>query len=164
VQQERAMESGNTTVSQPKQSKAAERPMETGMGMGKKMMGQMGHGGGPMEMMQKMMAQMSQGDGKPAMEKMMGMCMSMCSDMMTSMRQTNALAVHATPELQQAFGEWLNGLEYQALGHLAKGAADASDVAQSLKITEDSSLYLLNRLATSGKITLTGKLKANRQE
>lgn len=126
------------------------------MGMGKKMMGQTGHGGGPMEMMQKMMAQMSQGDGKPAMEKMMGMC----SDMMTSMRQTNALAVHATPELQQAFGEWLNGLEYQALGLLAKGAADASDVAQSLKITEDSALYLLNRLATSGKITLTGKLKS----
>ncbi len=149
------MESDNTTASQPKQSQAAESSMETGTGMGKKMTGQMGHGGGPMEMMQKMMPQMSQGDGKPAMEKMLGMC----SDMMTSMRQMNALAVHATPELQLAFGEWLNGLEYQALGLLANGAADASDVAQSLKITEDSALYLLNRLATSGKITLAGKLK-----
>lgn len=43
---------------------------------------------------------MSRGEGKAQMEKMMGVCMGMCSDVMTSMRQTNALAVHVTPELQ----------------------------------------------------------------
>lgn len=151
------MKKHDMPASQSKQRESAESPMA--MGMAKKMMEQMGQGGGPMEMMQKMMAQMSQGDGKLAMEKMMGMCMSMCSEMMTSIRQTNALAVHATPELQQAFGEWLKRHEDKALELLARGAVDASDVAQSLKITEESALYLLNRLATSGKITLAGTLK-----
>jgi hypothetical protein len=145
----------NTTASQAKQDQAAESPMSTGMGTGKKVMGKMGRGGGPMEMMQKMMAQMSQGEGKAQMEKMM----SMCSDMMTSMRQTNALAVHLTPELQHVFGEWLKQLEDKALGLLAKGTADATGLARSLKITEDSALYVLHRLATSGKITLAGKLR-----
>jgi hypothetical protein len=149
----------NATASQPKQDQAAESPMSTGMGMGKKMKGQMGRGGGPLEMMQKMMAQMSQGEGKAQMEKMMSMCMGMCSDMMTSMRQTNALAVHVTPELQHIFGEWLKQLEDKALGLVEKGTVDAADLARSLKITEDSALYVLHRLAASGKITLAGKLR-----
>ncbi len=142
-----------------KQGQAAEAPMAMCMDMGKKMMAQMGNGGGPMEMMQNMMAQMSRGEGKAQMEKMMGMCMGMCSDMMTSMRQTNALAVHVTPELQHVFREWLKQLEDKALGHLAKGTVDAASLSRSLKITEDSALYVLHRLAASGKITLAGKLK-----
>lgn len=120
----------------------------------------MGPGGSAMEMMQKMMAQMSQGGGKPPMEKMMGMCMGMCAEMLTSIRQTNALAVHTTPELQQVFSEWLKGLEDRALGLLAKRTADAATVASSLKVSEASTLYLLNRLAASGKITLAGKATA----
>ena len=80
--------------------------------------------------------------------------------MTTSIRQTNELAVHATTELRQAFGEWLKGLESKALRVFAKGPADAARLAQSLKITEDSALYLLNRLAVSGKITLVGKPKS----
>jgi hypothetical protein len=31
----------------------------------------------------------------------MGMCMGMCAEVLTAIRQTNALAVHTTPELQQ---------------------------------------------------------------
>lgn len=86
--------------------------------------------------------------------KMMGLC----AEMISSVRQTNALAVYATPGLQQAFREWLAELEVKALGILANGA-DTAKLAQSLKMTEESALYLLNRLATSGKITLTAKLK-----
>jgi hypothetical protein len=136
-------------------------PMAMGMAMAKKMMGQMGPGGGPMEMMQKMMAQMSESGKPPSMDKMMGMCMGMCGEMLSTIKQTNALAVQATPELQKVFGEWLKRLEDEALGLLAKETADAAALASSLKISEESALYLLNRLAASGKITLTGKVKAN---
>jgi hypothetical protein len=145
--------------SEAKGSGDESNPMAMGMGMAKKMMSQMGPGGGPMEMMQKMMAQIGQGEGKPPMEKMMGMCMGMCAEMLTAIRQTNALAVHATPELDKAFGEWLKRLEDEAFGLLAKDTVDAATLASSLKISEESAVYLLNRLATSGKIALAGKVK-----
>ena len=47
----------------------------------------------------------------------------------------------------------------KAVGLLAKGMADAAQLARSLKVTEASALYLLHRLATSGKVSLVAKLK-----
>lgn len=132
-------------------------PMAMGMGTAKKMMAQMGQGGGPMEMMQKMMAQMSQGEGKPPMEKMMGMCMGMCAEMLTGLRQTNALAVFATPELQHAFGEWLKDLETKAEAAVAQGEKDATALASALNLSEDSARYVLSRLAANGKVTLVAR-------
>jgi hypothetical protein len=91
------------------------------------------------------------------MERMMGMRRR--SEMLESMQQTSALAVHATAELQQAFGEWVKDLEDKAVELLTKGTADAAQLARSLKVAEASALYLLHRLATSGKVTLVAKLK-----
>jgi hypothetical protein len=127
------------------------------MAMAKKMMSQMGAGGSPMEMMQKMMGQMRQGEDKPPMEKMMGMCMGMCSEMLTAIRQTNALAVHATPELQQAFGDWVKEIERKAEAAIGQGEKEAGAIASALNISEDSARYILNRLAQQGKITLSAK-------
>jgi hypothetical protein len=135
-------------------------PMAMGMGMAKKMMAQMAQAGSPMEMMQKMMAQMSQGEGKPPMDKMMGMCMGMCAEMLSGLRQTNALAVFATPELQHAFSEWLADIESKAAAEIAQGEKDAGALASALKISEDSACYILGRLASSGKVTLVARARA----
>ena len=129
-------------------------PMAMGMGMAKKMMAQMGQGS-PMEMMQKMMAQMKQGEGKPPMEKMMGMCMGMCAEMLTTIRNTTALAVSATPELQDAFSDWLKRTEDEALNFIGDGAKDTAALADALEITEASARYVVRRLAEQGKIKLT---------
>jgi hypothetical protein len=134
-------------------------PMAMGMAMAKKMMSQMGRGGSPMEMMQKMMAQMGEAGKPPPMDKMMGMCMGMCSEMLNAIRQTNALAVHATPELQHAFADWLKELEGKALAAIGEGEKDATALATALKIGEDSAHYLLTHLAAREAITLTGKAK-----
>ena len=131
--------------------------MAMGMGMAKKMMSQMGQGGSPMEMMQKMMAQMGQGDGKPPMEKMMGMCMGMCGEMLSAIQKTNALAVSATPELQHVFTEWLKATEEEAMKLIASGTVDNAALASALKLSEESARYVLTRLAESGKITLAAK-------
>lgn len=139
------MENENAKPGQAKSGAGTESPMAMGMGMAKKMMGQMGHGGSPFEMMQKMMAQMSEAGKPPPMEKMMGMCMGMCSEMLNAIRQTAALAVHATPELEQAFGEWLKQLEGQAAELIAQGPQDASELAKALNVTEASANYLLTR-------------------
>ena len=99
------------------------------MAMVKKMMAGMGQGG-PMEMMQKMMGQMAKSGGKPA------------------------LAVQATPELQELFGEWLTATEDKVLDLIAKNTTDTAAIAAALKLSEASVIYLLTRLAQAGKITL----------
>jgi len=144
----------NAKSGQTKSGIGAESPMAVGMGMAKKMMAQIGHGGSPFEMMQKMMAQMGEAGKPPPMDKMMGMCMGMCSEMLNAIRQTTALAVHATPELEEAFGEWLKQLERRAMELIAQGPQDASELAKALNITDASANYLLARMAQSGRITL----------
>lgn len=146
--------------SQSKNHEDASGPMATGMNMAKKMMSQMGHGGSPFEMMQKMMSQMGHGEGKPPMEKMMGMCMGMCSEMLNAIRQTNALAVHATPELQKIFSDWMKRLEAKAVEIVAKGESDSATLAAALDVSEDTANYILGRLAAAGKVTLAAKAKA----
>lgn len=136
---------------------AAANPMDMGMAMAKKMMGRMEQGGSPFEMMQKMMGQMAPSGGKPPMEKMMGMCMGMCAEMLSAIKQTNTLAVHATPELQRAFAEWLKATESQVLDLIAKNAADASAIAASVNLSEASVRYILTRLAEDGRIILSAQ-------
>jgi len=122
-------------------------PMAMGMTMAKKMMGQ---GGSPMEMMQKMMTQMGQADGPPPMQQMMGMC----SEMLSAIWQTTAMAAFATPELQHAFSEWLKDLEGKAEAALVEGEKDAAVLAAALGVDENSTRYVLGRLAANGKVTL----------
>ncbi len=120
-------------------------PMAMGMNMAKKMMSQMGQGGSPFEMVQKMMAQMSTSEGKPPMEKMMGMCMGMCGEMLSAIRATNALAVSTTPELQNAFAEWLKDTEEEALKLIANGTTDSTALAGALKLSEASTQVAKSR-------------------
>ncbi len=137
-----------------KSEQAEANPMA--MGTAKDTTSEMSQGGGPMEMMHKMMAQMGAGEGKaPPMDKMMGMC----GEMLSTMKQTNALAVHATPELDKVFGEWLTRLEDQAIAVLATGMTDTAGLADALKISEASAIYLLNRLAVGGKVTLSARAR-----
>ena len=126
-----------------------------GMAMAKKMMGQMGPGGGPPETMRKMMAQRGQGEAKAPMEQMMGMC----SKMLKAIRETNALAVHVTSELDQIFTDWLEGLEAKAGEMIAKGETDGAALASALGVTEASANFLLCRLATAGQVTLRAKVR-----
>ncbi|MCT7304400.1 hypothetical protein [Enterobacter hormaechei] len=132
-------------------------PMMMGMGMMKKMMAQMGsEGGSPMAMMQKMMAQSKPGaEGEPPMQHMMGMCMSMCAEMLTTMQQTTAMATFATPELRELFAEWLDSVAVKALAVLnEQGELDSLQLAQALGISTDGALYLLTQMARQGKVNL----------
>ncbi len=90
----------------------------------------------------------------------MGMCMGMCSEMLNAIRETNALAVHATPELRSAFAEWLSGVEAKALAAMKEGEKDAASLGAALGLSEESARYVLTRLAAAGKIALVGRNKA----
>lgn len=112
-----------------------------------------------MGMMKKMMGQMGQAkpgaEGEPPMQHMMGMCMSMCGEMLTTMQQTTAMATFATPELRELFAEWLDSVTVKALAVLnEKGELDAAQLAQALEISIDGTLYLLTQMARQGKVNL----------
>jgi hypothetical protein len=144
----------NTSQDKPKKESDT-NPMEMGMGMAKKMMGQMGQGGpSPMEMMQKMMKQMGKGDeGSAQMPPMMQMCMGMCAEMLTTMKQTTDMAAFATPELRLLFTDWLAALEDEAIRQLQKsGDMDDSEFAQALNISNESAAYLITQLIQKNKV------------
>jgi predicted ArsR family transcriptional regulator len=129
-------------------------PMAMGMAMARRMMGGRGR---PMEMMQRMMAQMGQGAEAPAMPQMMQMCMGMCSEMLSAIHQTAAMAAFATPALQRMFGEWLKSLEAKAEAALAEGEKDIAALATALGVDEDSARFVLGRLAADGKVRLIAR-------
>ena len=86
--------------------------------------------------------------------------MQMCKDMMSSVKKTTSMAAFATPELQTLFGEWLEDKEKDVLKTIEKsGKHDLENVAKTLKLTTESTAYLLARLATEEKLTL--EVKAN---
>ena len=105
-------------------------------------------------------SQMGASEGKPPMEKMMGMCMGMWSEILAAIRETNAQAVHATPELRAAFTEWLAAVEEKALAALQEGDKDAAALGAALGTSEESARYVLMQLAARGRITLVGRHRA----
>jgi len=155
--QENQIDKMESPMTDEKEKAESPGPMEMGMGMAKKMMGQMGKGGpSPMAMMQKMMAQMGQGqEGGAQMPPMMRMCMGMCSEMLSPIKRTTDMAAFATPELRQLFEAWLETLETEALRHLKEGGeTDAAGLAKALNIGEESAAYLIAHMATGGKARL----------
>ena len=103
---------------------------QMGMDMMKKMMGG-GEGGGPMQM---------------------------CKDMTSSIKRTTSLAAFATPELHALFSEWLEGKEKDVLDTIVKpGKHGLAGIAKALKLTPESTAYLLARMAAEEKLTLEVK-------
>ena len=138
------------------------KPMGMGMGMMKKMMGQMGQGGGgPMAMMQKMMGQKGEGteSGGNLMQQRMGTCMAMCTEMLDTMRRTTSLAVYAQPELHPLFEEWLAAREGDVLKLIdERGSLDPEALAAALSMSPASVTTLLAHLQNQGKIRLRAEI------
>ena len=84
--------------------------------------------------------------------------MQMCKDMTSSIKKTASLAAFATPELHALFSEWLEGKEKDVLDTLAKsGKHDHAGIARALRLTPESTAYLLARMAAEEKLTLEVK-------
>lgn len=98
----------------------------------------------PMEMMKQMM-----GEGAPPME----MCINMCKQMTQSIERTSEMAAYATPELRGLFDAWLEEVEKEAMNYIQeKGAVSAQTLAEKLSISRQSAIFIIARLAKSGKV------------
>ena len=102
------------------------------------------------KMMRRMMPRM--------MEGMMGEAggpMEMCRRMMEGIGEAQKLATYATPEMRTLFEEWVKGMEASALAFVKeKGTANPQDIAAHLKVTLDSAVFLVDKLARQGTLKI----------
>ena len=118
------------------------------------------------QMMPKMMESMMKGGD---MMNMMGQKgngegegfnpMDMCRQMMSSMGEGHSNESFATPELRNLFKDWVIQINEEIMGFMqTQQSAGAKQIAEHLKISENSVIYLLGALAQEGKVKLTAEV------
>jgi hypothetical protein len=125
------------------------------------------------EMMQSMMPKMMEGmmgTGKGGMMGMMSMMgagraegesfnpMDMCRKMMGAIGKASDLATFATPEIRGLFEEWVIQIEEEIMQFVkAADQVNPDSIAEHFKLSKESAMYFLTRLAQKGKISLEVK-------
>jgi hypothetical protein len=100
-----------------------------------------------MDMMSKMMSGNDSEDGAQEMP------WDMCRKMMSGIRQSSEIATYATPEIRQLFEEWLVQIEEEVFGYVkGSDSIDIQKIAANFKLSKESVIYILTRLAKKGKI------------
>jgi hypothetical protein len=108
------------------------------------------------EMMGRMMPKMMEG----MMSRMMGgeegfSPMEMCREMMAGMRQAAELAAYATPEVRALFEDWVREVEEAVLAFVQEqGTTDPQAIAEHLKISAESAIFFIGRLAREGRLRI----------
>lgn len=79
--------------------------------------------------------------------------MDMCKEMMGSFRETAATAKFATQEVRDLFDEWAVQIEEEILVFIrAEKEINPEKIAAKFKLSKESILYFLKRLADKGKV------------
>jgi hypothetical protein len=114
--------------------------------MPKMMSGMMGDtGNNPMGMMGNMMSGKDNGNND--------MPWDMCKKMMSNITKSTELAVSATPEIRQLFEDWARQIEEEIMTFTEQTKnIDVDAIQKHFKLTRESVLYFLNRLAQKEKI------------
>jgi hypothetical protein len=114
---------------------------------------EMGFGPGMMkDMMGKMMG--DKGD-----ESMMDRCMQMADKMAGTIREAGAMGSFATPEVRGLFEEWAKAVEEEILAFVKeRGTVAPAGVALKLKISEESALFFIAKMAREKKLAITAAL------
>jgi hypothetical protein len=67
------------------------------------------------------------------------------------------MASYATPELRGLFEEWVRAVEDEILAFVKEqGSAYPLDIAAKLKLSEESVLFLVSKMAREGKLKIAG--------
>lgn len=81
--------------------------------------------------------------------------MELMQKMMAAMTQTSEIATFATPEVRQLFEDWVQQVDEEILNHIKDGGStDPEQIAAYLKISKNSAIYFLTRLAQKGSISI----------
>jgi hypothetical protein len=81
----------------------------------------------------------------------------MCQQMTGAVIEIGKMASFATPEIRGLFEEWVKAVEGEILEFLKEQKSSLpAEIAAKLKITEESILFLIDKLAREGKLKITG--------
>jgi hypothetical protein len=70
--------------------------------------------------------------------------------------ESASMASFATPEVRGLFEEWAKAVEEEILGFLKeKGSSEPSEIAARLKISEESALFIIGKMARERKLKIT---------
>ena len=84
--------------------------------------------------------------------------MQMADKMAGAIAEAGVKASFATPEVRGLFEEWAKAVEEEiAVFIKERGTAVPSDVASKLRISEESALYFIGKMAREKKLTITAK-------
>jgi hypothetical protein len=91
------------------------------------------------------------------MSEMMGKCMQMFQQTPGGDSRSATMASFATPEVRGLFEEWAKALEDEITAFLKEtGSGTPSQIAAKLKISEESVLFFIGKMAREGKLKITG--------
>jgi hypothetical protein len=81
--------------------------------------------------------------------------MEMCRGMVGSITKSAEIATYATPELRGLFEEWLSQIEDEIIEFLEeRDAVVPEDLAKHFKLSKESVIFLIARLARQGKLRI----------
>ncbi len=85
----------------------------------------------------------------------------MSQEVLSSINHSYELASYATPELRGLFNEWLGEIELRVTDFVNKrNRGDPKELAAHFKLTTESILFVLGKLAREGKISMQAKGRA----
>jgi hypothetical protein len=83
--------------------------------------------------------------------------MQMGQQMAGAVTESASMASFATPEVRGLFEEWARAVEEEIVAFLKeKGSSEPSEIGARLKISEESALYFIGKMARENKLKVTG--------
>ena len=109
------------------------------------------------KMMEGCMRVMKEHGRSDAMGEKFGGPGRMCGPMAGAAFNTDDLAKYATPELRTLFEDWLIQMEEEILDFAkSRKSVNPDEVAEAFKISRESAIFLLSKLAQKEKIDIDG--------
>lgn len=79
----------------------------------------------------------------------------MSKEVLSAVSQSYELATYSTPELRGLFNDWVYSIEQEILGFLkGHGRVDPDEIAGHFRLTRESVIFMLGKLAREGKIKM----------
>lgn len=79
----------------------------------------------------------------------------MSKEVLSAVSHSYELATYSTPELRGLFSDWVQAIEGEIIDFLRNRAqVDPAEVAEHFRLTQESAIFVLGKMAREGKITM----------
>jgi hypothetical protein len=79
----------------------------------------------------------------------------MSKEVLSAVSHSYELATYSTPELRGLFSDWVQAIEIEIVDFLkGREQVDPDEVARHFRLTRESAIFVLGKMAREGKITM----------